>query len=72
MGILSTHLLLEVITMHDNDFSTSPLRLAALQLHEMYEELRNAGFSKSEALTLVSKIIANGVGEALDNQERDE
>lgn len=53
----------------DNDLGMSPLRLAAFQLHEMYMELRNAGFTKSEALTLVGKIVANGVGDALDNQD---
>lgn len=55
---------------NDNEFGMSPLRLAAFQLHEMYMELRNAGFTKSEALTLVGKIVANGVGDALDNQEQ--
>jgi hypothetical protein len=56
----------------DNELEMSPLRLAAFQLHEMYTELRNAGFTKSEALTLVGKIVANGVGDALDNQDRPE
>lgn len=56
----------------DNELGMSPLRLAAFQLHEMYTELRNAGFTKSEALTLVGKIVANGVGDALDNQSDNE
>lgn len=54
----------------DNDLGMSPLRLAAFQLHEMYVELRNAGFTKSEALTLVGKIVANGVGEINDGNDQ--
>lgn len=57
---------------NDEDFNPSPLRLAALQLHEMYVELRRAGFSKSEALILVGRIVANGVSDTLENQDTPE
>ena len=40
---------------------SSPLREATVQLHEMYVELRAAGFSKREALHLVSKILTTSV-----------
>lgn len=51
---------------HDNngdlpEFEVPPLSLAALQLKEMYDSFRNAGFSRSEALTLVSKIITDSI-----------
>ncbi len=53
----------------ENELEMSPLRLAAHQLHEMYVELRNAGFTKSEALTLVGKIVAGGIGEMTDGND---
>lgn len=44
-----------------DDISISPLALAAAQLHEMYTELRKAGFSRSEALKLVSDAMSAGI-----------
>lgn len=38
----------------------SPLRTAAVQMHEMYAELRRAGFTRKEALTLVGNMISGG------------
>lgn len=40
---------------------SSPLREATVQLHEMYAELRSAGFNKKEALYLVSKILTTSL-----------
>ena len=50
---------------NDNEMrlNVSPLRLAAMQLHEMYTELRAVGFSRSEALTLVSRMMTGDTGE---------
>ena len=41
----------------DKLLATSPLRDAASQLHEMYMSLRESGFSRREALYLVSKMM---------------
>lgn len=41
-----------------DDTQMSPLRVAALQMHEMYSELRKAGFTRKEALTLVGNMIS--------------
>lgn len=38
----------------------TPLGLAATQLHEMYTEFRQAGFTDQEALYLVGQIIRGG------------
>lgn len=38
----------------------SPLRVAALQVHEMYTELRRAGFTRKEALILVGNMLSGG------------
>jgi hypothetical protein len=35
----------------------SPLRGAVVQLHEIYSELQRAGFTKKEALHLISKLF---------------
>jgi hypothetical protein len=48
----------------ENDIS--PLREAALQMHEMYRELTRAGFSKRQAVSIVSHILAVGVTEGLE------
>ena len=45
---------------------SSPLREATVQLHEMYVELRAAGFSKREALHLVSKILTTSLFKEID------
>lgn len=35
------------------ELGMSPLRTSAIQLHELYSELRRAGFSRSEAMQIV-------------------
>jgi hypothetical protein len=47
-------------------FSQSPLREATVQLHEMYIELRSAGFSKKDSLHLVSKILTTSLFKEID------
>jgi|Wag4MinimDraft_19_1082662.scaffolds.fasta_scaffold70289_2 hypothetical protein len=46
----------------------SELKVAAIQLHEMYMEFRGAGFTRREALYLVGIIVVEG--SAKDNDER--
>jgi hypothetical protein len=43
----------------------SPLRSAVVQLHELFEELKSAGFSRKEALSLVAKVLAASVTEGM-------
>lgn len=47
------------------EFNSSPLREATLQLHEMFEELKRAGFSRKEALSLVGRVLAASVTEGM-------
>jgi len=49
---------------------SSPLREATVQLHEMYVELRSAGFSKKEALHLVSKILTTSLFTGIEDLDR--
>jgi hypothetical protein len=39
----------------------SSLRVAVIQLHELYEELKTAGFSRKEALYLVGVLLTTGL-----------
>jgi hypothetical protein len=50
----------------DKENDISPLREAALQMHEMYSELTRAGFTRRQAVTIVAHILAAGVHEGMD------
>lgn len=54
------------------DGEISPLREAANQLHEMYIELKRAGFSRGEAMELVAKVIASGMAEGVQQAQPNE
>jgi hypothetical protein len=40
------------------DEDISPLREGAINLHEWYIELINAGFKRSEAMELIAKVMS--------------
>lgn len=46
---------------------TSPLRSAAVQMHELYKELRAAGFNRTEAIELITRTLSAGINEAMNN-----
>jgi hypothetical protein len=52
------------------EFNQSPLREATVQLHEMYVELRSAGFTKKDALHLVSKILTTSLFTGIEDTDR--
>jgi hypothetical protein len=52
------------------EFNQSPLREATVQLHEMYVELRSAGFNKKDALHLVSKILTTSLFNGTEDIDR--
>lgn len=41
----------------------SNLRVATVQLHELYIELQQAGFKRREALYLIGMMLSNGMTE---------
>ena len=43
------------------DVYISPLRINALQLNELYQELLSVGFKTQEALFLVGQVLVSGV-----------
>ena len=51
---------------HELEEFTPPLKEAAVQLHELYEELKAAGFTRKEALKLVSNVLSNGVNGGIE------
>ncbi len=42
----------------DDKVDMSPLREAAVQIHEIYEEFKRAGFSRKEAMQLTQNMMA--------------
>ena len=54
--------------MKDNlDQYESPLHGATVQLHEIYIELRSSGFTRKEALYLVSQLLVNSLVSGKDD-----
>lgn len=51
---------------HDKDSGISPMRIAALSLHEMYLELRHAGFKHWDAMYLIRGILSSNQPEDKD------
>jgi hypothetical protein len=49
----------------EEDYSISPLRSAAIQMHEMYSEFHRAGFTKKQSLFLVSRVVAFGMTQGI-------
>lgn len=43
------------------DLYVSPLRVNALQLNEIYQELLSVGFKHQEALFLVGQVLVSGI-----------
>ena len=47
------------------EFNSSPLREATVQLHELFEELKRAGFSRKESLVLVGRVLSSSITEGM-------
>ena len=45
-----------------------PMRVAALQLHEFYSELRSVGFTEAQALTLLGSLLARGFASGVEDE----
>jgi hypothetical protein len=59
--------------MSQDDFDySSPMQEAAVAMHEMYETLKRAGFSRREALELVAKMMTSSISEVLGNSDDDD
>lgn len=43
------------------DGDVTPLRDAAIQVHELYLELKKTGFSRSESMELISRVLAQSI-----------
>lgn len=49
----------------------SPLKMAAIQMHELYIEMKAAGFTRKEALYLVSQMISSAMHAAVESSDND-
>jgi endonuclease III-like uncharacterized protein len=51
---------------------SSPMKQAAISMHELYTTLKDAGFSRKDAIELLAKIMAGTINEAINNQKNDD
>lgn len=51
------------------DSGIGSLSVAAIQLHELYEELKRAGFSRREALTLIGNMMVSGLTQTEEDKD---
>lgn len=54
---------------NDENIGMSPLREAAVQIHEVYEEFKRAGFSRKEAMQLTQNMLATMFQQAMNPEE---
>lgn len=50
----------------------SPLKDAAVSMHELYVTLKEAGFSRRDALELIAKVMTGAFSEAIMNDEEED
>lgn len=50
----------------------SPLKDAAVSMHELYVTLKEAGFSRRDALELISKIMIGAFTDAITSDEEED
>ncbi len=51
------------------DEMVTPLEIAAVGMHEMYMSFRYAGFTRMEALKIVSDVVVNSMNDANSRDE---
>lgn len=56
----------------DDKFNSSPMKDAAVSMHELYETLKEAGFSRRDALELISRVMTSAVSDAIRHSQDDE
>jgi hypothetical protein len=54
------------------DLYVSPLRVNALQLNELYQELLSVGFKNQEALFLIGQVLVNGMAVPYEDNYRED
>lgn len=53
----------------DKEF-TSPMKESAIQMHELYLTLQQAGFSRKDAIELLAKAIAAAMSDTLGSSQK--
>jgi hypothetical protein len=51
------------------DGELSPMDEAAVSMHEMYQSFRRAGFTRTEAVTIIAKVAAEAINAGADEPE---
>jgi hypothetical protein len=49
--------------------NVSPLREAAIQMHEMYIELKHAGFTRGEAIELIARTVGTSAADSIQKND---
>ena len=55
----------------DKEF-TSPMKESAIGIHELYLTLKQAGFSRKDAIELLARTIAATMGDTFNSQKNDD
>jgi hypothetical protein len=59
--------------MSDFNFGdSSPLKEAAVSMHELYVTLKEAGFNRRDSLELIAKILTGAISDATARAQDDE
>lgn len=48
------------------------MKEAAISMHELFVTLKDAGFSRKDAIELLAKVMAGAIGDAMNNQKNSE
>lgn len=56
----------------ENSDYSSPMMAAAVGMHELYVTLKEAGFSRRDALDLIAKILNSSMSDTAQSTEEDE
>ena len=54
------------------DMYVSPLRSVATEMHELFGELKYAGFSQEIAAIIIGSMLSNALGNRMDEEDDDD
>lgn len=51
---------------------SSPMKDAAISMHELFVTLKDAGFSRKDAIELLAKVMSGTISDAINNQKNND
>lgn len=58
--------------MSDGKEYSSPMKDAAISMHELFVTLKDAGFSRKDAIELLAKVMSGTISDAINNQKNND